>query len=375
MVESTGAKIVRGTGKLVGEKKVQVTPFEGEPVVLDARVAVVLGTGSEPRIPNVPGLREADPWLPRDATSADYVPEHLIIIGGGVVGCEMATAYARYGAKVDIINHGSEILPKVDDEAGKIARESMQAMGVVFHMEAEVVSVERSSQDNVTVKLKSGESVSGTEVLCTAGRSANLDKLGLDTVGVDAKGRFLDVDESLCVKTKSGRWLYAGGDINGRAPLTHSAKYHGAIMANAIILESKGENKATAADWSNSTATADKECVPQVIFTDPVIASVGFTRKSASAKGLKFREVTAGLAGPGYSVLSDKPAKDWAQWLLDDEERLIGATFVGTEAAELLHASTVAVVGGVKLPRLMHAIPSFPTLSWVYYNLMDAAGV
>lgn len=296
-------------------------------------------------------------------------------MGAGVVGCEMATAYARYGAKVTVICSSAEILPRVDDEAGKIVRESLQALGVIFHVGTQAVSVERPEQDKVLVKLSSGDRVSGTELLVGAGRHANVEGLGLDTVGVQAGDRFLEVDESLCVKTKQGRWLYAPGDINGRAPLTHTSKYHAAIAANAILADAKGSINQREEQWSSSNATADKQAVPQVIFTDPVVASVGLTRKAANAKGIKFRQVTAPLASPGYNVVSDKPANNWAQWLLDDEDHLIGATFVGTDAAELLHGSTVAIVGGVKLQRLMHAIPSFPTLSWVYYNLMDAAGV
>lgn len=375
MVEGTGAKIVRGTGKLVGERKVQVTPLHGAPVVLDARLAVALCTGSEPTFPDISGLRDADPWSPRDATSADYVPEHLIVMGAGVVGCEMATAYARYGAKVTVISPSPEILSKVDDEAGKIVRESLESMGVSFYLGTKVVSLERRAPDNIVVELSSGGHVSGTELLVAAGRNANLQRLGLDTVGVEDGGRFLKVDESLCVQTKSGRWLYAVGDINGRAPLTHTSKYQAAVATNAILAEAKGSVSGRDEDWSSSNATAERHAIPQVIFTDPVVASVGFTRKAANAKGLEFREVTAPMSGPAYSIMSDKPANSWAQWLLDDEERLIGATFVGTDAADVLHGSTIAIVGGVKLQRLMHAIPSFPTLSWVYYNLMDAAGV
>jgi len=375
MIEGNGVSIVRGTGKIVGEKQVQVSPHTGEPFTLTARLAVGLCTGSEPIIPDVPGLREADPWTPRDATSAEEVPAHLIIIGAGVVGCEMATAYIGYGAKITMIGRSGSILTNMDDEAGLIVQKALESKGVKFLLNKEIKAVDRKASDKVVITFSSGDSVTGTEILVTTGRTAKLDQLGLETVGAQQSGRFIKVDESLCVKTNSGRWLYGAGDINGRAPLTHSSKYHGAIAANAILTEANGSHKADSSDWSSTAATADHYAVPQVIFTDPPIASVGLTRKSAKAKGIKVREVTAPLSSPGYMIHSDKPSDSWAQWLLDDEERLLGATFVGTDAAELLHASTVAVVGGVKLGRLMHAIPSFPSLSWVYYNLMDAAGV
>lgn len=374
LIESTGAHMVRGVGKLAGEKKVQVIPNQGEAVLLDARLAVVLCTGSSPVIPNVPGLREANPWTPRDATSASYVPEHLIIVGGGVVGSEMATAYSSFGAKVTVIASSTEILAGVDSEAGKIVRESLEARGVSFHLSAKVIKVQRPAEDKVIVELSSGSSLSGSEILLAAGRKANLEEIGLEDVRVRVEGRFLPVDEHLRVRGVEGKWLYAAGDLNGRAPLTHISKYHAAVAANAILANAKGESD-EGDEWSNNSATADKKAVPQVIFTDPVVASVGLTRTAAKAQGLSFREITAPMTSPGYNIHSDEPASSWAQWLLDDDNRLVGATFVGTDAAEVLHASTMAIVGGITLDRMMHAIPSFPTLSWMYYNLMDAAGV
>ena len=290
------------------------------------------------------------------------------------MGCEMATAYASYGAKVTVVCSSSEIIPSVDPEAGKIVREALEARGVTFHMETRIVAVERPTQDEVTLTLSTGKRVSGTELLVAAGRKAKLNDLGLESVGVQANSRFLSVNENLCVPADGGQWLYAAGDINGRARLTHSSKYHAAITANAIIAHAKSEARAEM-EWSSSTATADSYAIPQVIFTDPVVASVGLTRQIAAAQGKTVHQVTAPMTSPGYIIHMDNPAASWAQWLLDEENRIVGATFVGTDAAEVLHASTVAIVSGVKLERLMHAIPSFPTLSWVYYNLMDAAGV
>lgn len=356
LVESTGVHLVRGTGKLIGEKQVEVT-HQGRPIQLNARLAVALCTGSEPIYPPIKGLKEADPWTPRDATSASHVPDHLIILGAGAVGCEMATVYRHYGSKVTLIGR---VLPSVDQEASQILQKSMERQGIDIKP-VKVTEVTRNT--SVEVHFADGK-ITGSELLLAAGRRADLTSLGLESVGIDTNSRYLQVDENLCVKPG----LYAVGDINGRAPLTHMCKYHGAVAANAILASSSKE-------WSPSTATADRYALPNVVFTDPVIASVGLTRKTAESKGVKYRQVASSLAGPGYSVHTDLPSDSWAQWLLDDQDCLVGATFVGTDAAELLHASTVAIVGKVPLHRLMHAVPSFPSLSWVYYNLMDAAGV
>ena len=375
LVQSTDVEIVRGVGKIIGVKKVQVKPTVGEAVDLEARQAVALATGSVPIIPEIPGLKQAEPWVPRDATSSDFVPEHLLIMGGGVVGNEMATAYSSYGAKVTLVSATPEILPGFDPEAGKLVRESLETKGVTFHLGVKIVGAERLASDQVTVKLSTGKEISATELLVATGRRATLDKLGLENVGIKADGRFLLVDENLRVNDSEGNWLYAAGDINGRALLTHTSKYHGAVAANAIIAHVQNRNHGSQGKWSSRSASADQVAVPQVVFTDPMVASVGLTRTAAQVKGKKVREIIAPMASPGYNIHADTANKGWAQWLVDDEDRLVGATFVGTDAAELLHASTVGIVGEMKLNRLMLAIPSFPTLSWVYYNLMDAAGL
>ena len=227
----------RGFGTLVGVKKVQVTPFEGEPVQLDARLAVALCTGSTPIYPDIPGLREADPWTPRDATSSSHVPEHLIIMGGGVVGSEMATAYSSFGAKVTVVSSSSEILSSVDPEVRKIVRESLEAKGVSFHLSARVVNVQPPAEGKVTVELSTGDSLSGTELLVATGRTANLEGIGLEQVGLRAEGRSLPVDENLCVTDVEGKWLYAPGD-----PLETSPPRRLAFVAIHFTAYSASEN-------------------------------------------------------------------------------------------------------------------------------------
>jgi dihydrolipoamide dehydrogenase len=269
LIQRTGVQMVRGFGSIAGEKLVKVTPHQGTPVELQARLAVVLSTGSSPTLPEIPGLKEADPWQPRDATSSTVVPKHLIIMGGGVAGAECATAYSSYGSKVTVICSSSEILPRVDPEAGKIVRQALEAKGVTFYCSADVKKVDRISPDKLVVELATGDRLEGTELLVTAGRKANLEGLGLENIGVQVEARFLPVDEHLRVRGVNGKWLYAAGDLNGRALMTHISKYHAAVAANAILADSKGERDEDTA-YSATSATADHQAVPQVIFTDPV---------------------------------------------------------------------------------------------------------
>lgn len=207
----------------------------------------------------------------------------------------------------------------------------------------------------------------GSELLVAAGRKANVEDIGLEAVGLRVEEKALLVDEHLRVKGVSRKWLYAAGDITERAMLTHISKYHASIASNGILAAAKGEGEHDE-EYSATSATADHHAVPQVICTDPVVASVGLTRTRAKAQGINVKEITPDMASPGYNIHSDQPAGSWAQWLVDDQNRLVGATFVGSDAAEVVHASTVAFVGQVQLERFMPAIPSFPSLSCKYNN-------
>jgi pyruvate/2-oxoglutarate dehydrogenase complex dihydrolipoamide dehydrogenase (E3) component len=379
MVENTGTVLVRGVGKIVGEKKVVVENGE-ERVELQANHAVAICTGSEPIIPEIPGLAEARPWGPREATSSSIVPEHLIIMGGGVVGCEMATAYSSYGAQVTVVHKSKEILNRLDPEVGKLVRESLASHGVTFLLSTSINSVERQIRGGpVNVQLSSGESLTGSEILVATGRRAITRGLGLENLGLKSlveNGLSLSVDESLCLAGVSGNWLYAAGDVNGRALLTHTSKYHGRIAANAIIARAKGVFPLQSTKFDSFSATADRVAVPQVVFTNPAVASVGLTRVAAQREGRAVREITVPAATLGARLHADGYADGWAQWIVDANTGvLLGATIVGQDGAELLHASTVAIVGEMKLQQLVHAIPAFPTMSEVYLSLIDAAGL
>lgn len=148
LIQCMGVQLVRGLGKLTGVKKIQVTPHQDEPVQLEARLAVVLSTGTRSTLPNVPGLEEADPWTPRDATSSSFVSDHLIIMGGGVCRIECATAYASFGSKVTVVGSGPEISPRVDSEAGKIVHSSLESKGVVIRISTHIVNVDRPAENN-----------------------------------------------------------------------------------------------------------------------------------------------------------------------------------------------------------------------------------
>jgi pyruvate/2-oxoglutarate dehydrogenase complex dihydrolipoamide dehydrogenase (E3) component len=227
LVESSGTVIVRGTGTVVGKKKVVVKSHDGEQVELEAKHAVIVCTGSEAIVPNIPGLAETDPWGPRQATSSNTVPEHLIIFGAGAVGCEMAVIYASLGSKISIVCTSDEILPKFDPEAGELVRKNMEKFGLMIHTSVKPLLASKDSTGKVKVSLSDGTSITGTQILLAAGRTPKTTGVGLENFGIPTDGTPVDVDESLRVKSIPEDWLYAAGDINGRAPLTHFCKYEG----------------------------------------------------------------------------------------------------------------------------------------------------
>ena len=366
--------LVRGRGKIIGVKQVLVESPDAHSVTLDARQAVVVCTGSEPIFPNIPGLAEAKPWTPRHAASTSLVPKHLVILGAGAVGCEMATVFTDLGGKVSLISSTTELLPRIDPEAGALVRQSLSAMGVKVYVSAKVTKVHRISDSELVVSLQSGVTINATEILVAAGRRPRTEDLGLEAFGLAVDGRPIAVDESLLVPLDSGNWLYAGGDVNGRAAMTHTTKYQGRILASSILARRNGAQP-KGVEWDAISATADKYARPQVVFTRPTVASVGFTRHAAKASGKKVREITAPLKTLGARLREDEFEDGWAQWIIDEDSgTLLGATFVGDNVTELLHASTVAIVGHMDLARLAHAIPSFPTMSEVYLSLIEAAG-
>lgn len=222
-IDSTGADVYRGHGRLYGVRKVAVTSPEGEHHVLSARHAVVVATGTRAVVPDLPGMAQARPWTSREATSAQQAPGRLLIVGGSVVGCEMATAWQSLGSQVTLLARDAGLLPRMEPFAGELVADALRAAGAVVRTEVAVESVVRDGPTGpVTVVLKGGERLEGDELLMATGRAPRTDDIGLDTIGLPA-GKWIEVDESCRVPGHD--WLYAVGDVNHRALLTHQGKY------------------------------------------------------------------------------------------------------------------------------------------------------
>ncbi|MET9951800.1 NAD(P)/FAD-dependent oxidoreductase [Streptomyces sp. NPDC006339] len=382
-VESTGAHLYRGHGRLHGPRRVTVQGPEGDRRVLTARHAVAVCTGSRAVLPDLPGLPGARPWTSREATSSGRVPERLVVVGGGVVGAEMATAWQALGSRVTMLVRGEGLLPRMEPFVGEHVAAALTERGADIRTGAAVTAVVRDGGTGpVTVVLEGGDHVEGDEVLFATGRQPRTEDIGLDTIGLEP-GSWLSVDDSLRVDGHD--WLYAVGDVNRRALLTHQGKYQARIAGAAIAARATGAAAGAggtgaagtaspdAGPWGPHSATADHAAVPQVVFTDPEAASVGLTLAAAEAAGHRVRAVDLDLSAVAGAGLYAQGYRGHARMVVDlDRETVLGATFVGPGIGELLHSATIAVTGEVPIARLWHAVPAYPTLSEAWLRLLEA---
>jgi dihydrolipoamide dehydrogenase len=351
-LETRGVTVLRGRARLAGERRVELGGR-----VLEARRAVVIATGSEAALPPIPGLADAHSWTNREATTSKRVPESLIVLGGGVVGVELGQAWHTLGSRVTIVEAAPRLLGREEEFAAVQVHESLVAQGVEVHVGKPAVEVSRNSH-TVTVTLESGDELVAEELLAAVGRRPATRDLGLDTVGLEP-GRYVDVDDLL--RVPGSDWLYAIGDANGRALLTHMGKYQGRVAADVIL----GRD-------ARLDDRAGGPLSPRVVFTDPQVAAVGHTLESALAAGMDARAVDFETEGVAAGSFYGRGAEGTSRLVVDESRRVLaGATFVGPDVAEFVHPATIAIVGEVPIERLWHATPSFPTRSEVWLRLLE----
>lgn len=366
-----GIELFRGRGSVTAPKQVRVTAADGSLTELTAAHAVAIATGTTSKIPAIDGLADARPWTSREAVSAQEAPRSLAIIGGGVVAVEMATAYASFGTRVTMIAR-SGLLGSAEPFAGELVTDALTGLGVTMHLSDSPTAVARTDA-GVTIELDTGVTVTADEVLVATGRAPHSAELGLEDLdGVTLNRGWLDTDDTLLVRGTD--WLYACGDINHRAMLTHQGKYQARAAGDVIVARATGSAVNDSA-WGAHVATADHEAVPQVIFSEPEVASVGLTAAAAEKAGYDIRVVDYNLGWVSGASLHADDYQGRARMVVDQKRRVVlGVTFVGPDVAELLQAATIAVVGEVPIDRLWHAVPAFPTMSEIWLRLLEAYG-
>ncbi len=356
-LDSVGAELVRGQGRIVGDRTVEVTSEDGTVRRLVAGTAVVVATGSRASRPPIDGLDDVAAWDNRDVTTAAHIPDRLAVLGGGAVGCEMAQAYSRLGAQVTIIERNDRILSSFDPWVSELLSGAFDEEGIDRRTGVDASSVRRDPTGQVIVGLDDGTEIVADELLLATGRSPNVEGIGLESVGAGTDGP-LEVDDELRVTAVDGGWLFAAGDVNGRAMLTHQGKYQARCIGDTLAGRTR-------------VALADHGAVPQVVFTDPQVAAVG-TSGLAAQDDDRLRVVSADMSSVAGAALTGQ-SRGRATLVIDnDRDVVVGAQFVGPHVGEVLHSATVAIVGAVRVATLWHAVPAFPTVSEVWLKLLEA---
>jgi dihydrolipoamide dehydrogenase len=354
-LERHGIALHRGRGVIDGAKRVRV----GDDVLTASR-GVVVATGSDPRKPPIDGLREAEPWTNREGTTSKTVPGRLVVLGGGPAGVELAQAWSSLGSAVTLVERGAQVLSREEPFAADEVARALGDAGVDVRLGARVARVRRPQPGGeVTVELEDGTSVTGDELLVAMGRVPRTAGIGLESIGLEGDGRPIEVGEHLNVPAHP--WLYAIGDANGRAPLTHMGKEHGRCIARHIL------------GLPHAAPLIDGPRSPRVVFTEPQVCSVGLTSKAAADAGLAVKHADADVNDTAGSSFGGTGVPGRARIVVDrDRGVLVGATFTGAAVDGMLHAATVAIIGEVPVDRLRHAVPCFPTRTEVWASLWEA---
>ena len=337
--ERKGGRFFRGSGRLAGPGKVEV----GD-TVLEATRAVVIGTGTSPAIPPIPGLDRVEYWTNREAIEAEQLPGSLLVMGGGAIGAELAQAFARFGVRVTVVEAADRILALEEPEATEVLDGVFEREGVEVLTGARVESAARTDDGGTRLTLAGGKTLEAERLLVATGRRPNLSDLGLETIGLDPGQRFLPVDDHL--RVAPGVWGI--GDVTGKGAFTHVSVYQARIAIADIL--------------GNPGPAADYTALPRVTFTDPEIGAVGLTEAEARKKGLRVRVGSIPLSYSTRGYIHG-PGNDGFIKLVEDAERgvLVGGSTAGPSGGEMVSMLCVAVATEVPTERLRHMIWAYPT--------------
>ncbi|HEX9864690.1 MAG TPA: NAD(P)/FAD-dependent oxidoreductase [Acidimicrobiia bacterium] len=336
--ESKGGRLVRGWGRLTGPSTVS-TDEES----FTARIGVVIATGSKPAIPPMPGLNDVAYWTTHDAIAADSLPETLVILGGGAVGCELGQVFSRFGVEVAIVEGQDRLLPLEEPETSRLIASVLESEGIEVRTGARVE--EASNRDGrIELTLEGGAGISADRVLVATGRRVDHSQLGLDAAGIDASTRFIEVDDRM----RAGDAIWAMGDVTGKAMFTHTALHQSAVIVADIL--------------GIDSTPIDYRSLPRVTFTDPEVGAVGLTEMQAREQGLDIAVAVKDVPSTFRGWLHDTGNQGMIKLVIDTTTgTLVGATVVAPNGGEVLGLLTLAVHQRVPVDALRQMTYAFPT--------------
>jgi pyruvate/2-oxoglutarate dehydrogenase complex dihydrolipoamide dehydrogenase (E3) component len=338
-----GGMLVRGHGRITAPGEVTVTLSGGGQQVLRARRGIVIGAGTAPAVPPIPGLAGTPFWTNREAIETERVPGSLVVLGGGAIGVELGQVFARFGSQVAVAEGASRLLPLEEPEAGELLAAVFGREGIAVHTGQQVTGVSHD-RGRFTVTLAGGAELAGEALLVATGRRTDLAALGVDAVGIDPSLRAIPVDEKL--RAAPGVW--ALGDITGKGAFTHMSMY----QARLVVADILGE----------PASPAQYHAVPRVTFTDPEIGAAGLTEAQARAAGVAVRTGSTQIPAAARGWIH-KAGNDGFIKLVEDADAgtLAGATSAGPVGGEVLSVLTLAVHARVPVPVLREMIYAYPT--------------
>ncbi|WP_436493652.1 dihydrolipoyl dehydrogenase family protein [Actinokineospora sp. HUAS TT18] len=338
----SGAAFLRGRARITGPNRLTVSTSDGDETV-EVRRGILLNPGTDPAVPPIPGLADVPHWTNRDAVAVTAVPESLIVLGGGPVGCEFAQIFARFGAKVTLVEAQDRLLTLDEPEAGELIAERFAAEGITVRTGVKITGATHDGAQ-VTLAFDGADPVTAAHVLVAAGRRTDLAALGVGAVGLDESAKGIEVDDRM--RAADGVW--AIGDVTGKGAFTHMSMYQAEIAVADIL--------------GTADRTADYRAVPRVTFTDPEVGSVGLSESAAREAGLSVRTGTAKIAESSRGWIHKVGNEGFIKLVMDtDRDVLVGATAAGPAGGEVLGALAVAVHAEVPVSALRRMIFAYPT--------------
>lgn len=346
--DTSGVELILGDGRFVAPKTVQVTPSQG-PVRQLSAARIVIDTGTRPSSPSLPGLESITALDSTSIMELAEVPEHLLILGGGYIGVEFAQMFRRFGSRVTIVQRGTQLLSREDDDVAQEVAKILREDGIEVLLETHALRVSPGEQ-GVALTVRGGDeerTLHGSHLLVAAGRTPNTDRLGLDAAGITVNSRgFIPVNERLETTVEG---IYAVGDVNGGPAFTHIAYDDYRILRSRLL--------------DGGEATTSGRLVPYTVFMDPQLGRVGLTEKQARAQGIAFRVAKIPMRWVARALETDETRGLMKALVAADSDQILGAAILGIEGGEVMTVLQMAMMGGLPYTALRDGVFAHPTLA------------